>query len=67
MAKDKIGPGTFGGVWTRPPSDGRGHSQRELQDRASFDNQASTGCGGLLIIGCVTLGHLAWRAATGQA
>jgi hypothetical protein len=35
---------TFGGEWTRPRSDGRGHSKRELQDRASFDNAKSTDC-----------------------
>jgi hypothetical protein len=38
---------TFGGEWTRPRSDGRGHSARELQDRASFDNQKNTGCSAL--------------------
>jgi hypothetical protein len=35
---------TFGGEWRRPDSSGRGHSQRELQDRASFDNEKSTDC-----------------------
>ncbi|MFF7561921.1 hypothetical protein ACFZB4_18360 [Streptomyces pseudovenezuelae] len=41
---------TFGGVWTKPRDDGRGHSQRELQDRASFDNQKSEGCGSLFLL-----------------
>ena len=35
---------TFGGTWNRPRQDGRGHSARELEDRASFDNQKSTDC-----------------------
>jgi hypothetical protein len=35
---------TFGGQWPRPRDDGRGHSKREVQDRASFDNQANTDC-----------------------
>ncbi|WP_329291935.1 hypothetical protein [Streptomyces pseudovenezuelae] len=39
---------TFGGVWTRPPSDGRGHSQRELQERASFDANPAAGCSCLM-------------------
>ena len=68
MAKDKIGPGTFGnGYWTRPPAHGRGHSRRELQDRASFDNQPSTssGCAAsttTLLVALLTVGHLAYRA-----
>lgn len=40
---------TFGGEWHRPRSDGRAHSMREAQDRASFDNQPVTGPGCLLI------------------
>lgn len=63
MAKDKIAPGTFGGEWTRPPSHGRGRSVRELQDRASFDNEPSTGCGSILLVALVAVGHLTWRAA----
>jgi hypothetical protein len=42
--------GTFGGTWNRPRTDGRGHSMRELQDRASFDNQPQTGCGALFLL-----------------
>lgn len=46
---------TFGGTWHRPPSDGRGHSRRALQDRASFDNQPQTGCAGCFLIACLTI------------
>jgi hypothetical protein len=47
-------PDTFGGEWTRPRDTKHhdrqtGHSQRELQDRASFDNEPQTGCGALLL------------------
>jgi hypothetical protein len=47
-------PDTFGGEWTRPRvtkhhNRQTGHSQRELQDRASFDNEPQTGCGALLL------------------
>lgn len=42
-------PDTFGGTWNRPDHNGRGHSQRELQNRASFDNQPQTGCGALFL------------------
>jgi hypothetical protein len=47
-------PDTFGGEWHRPRDTKRhnrqtGHSQRELQDRASFDNESATGCGALLL------------------
>ncbi|MGD1219969.1 hypothetical protein AB9Q10_16250 [Streptomyces krungchingensis] len=41
---------TFGGTWNRPDSSGRGRSQRELQDRASYDNEAQTGCGALFLL-----------------
>jgi hypothetical protein len=48
-------PDTFGGEWTRPRDTKRhnrqtGHSQRELQDRASFDNESATGCGAMLLL-----------------
>ncbi|WP_406419986.1 hypothetical protein [Streptomyces sp. NBC_00842] len=42
--------GTFGGTWTRPQQDGRGRSQRELQDRASFDQAPAAGASCLLAI-----------------
>lgn len=53
---------TFGGEHHRPRSDGRGHSQRELQDRASFDNAPQLGCGAMFLL-CV----LAVAAALGIA
>lgn len=43
-------PDTFSGEWHRPRHDGRGHSTRQLQDRASFDNQPATGCGALFLL-----------------
>lgn len=43
-------PDTFGGEWHRPRQDGRGHSMRQLEDRASFDNQPATGCGALFLL-----------------
>jgi hypothetical protein len=53
---------TFGGEHRRPRRDGRGHSQRELQDRASFDNEPQVGCGALFLL-CI----LAIAAAIGLA
>lgn len=41
-------PDTFGGEWTRPQSDGRGHSRREVQDRASYDASPAAGCSCLM-------------------
>jgi len=48
-------PDTFGGEWHRPRDTKhrdrqRGHSQRQLQDRASFDNEPATGCGALFLL-----------------
>ncbi|MEU6649491.1 hypothetical protein ABZ904_08590 [Streptomyces sp. NPDC046900] len=37
-------PDTFGGEWHRPTSPQRGHSRRQLQDRASYDNQPANDC-----------------------
>ena len=56
---------TFGGEWRRPRDDKRhdrqsGHSQRELQDRASFDHEPAVGCGALFLL-CI----LAAAAALG--
>jgi hypothetical protein len=45
-------PDTFGGEWHRPRRDGVGRSQRDLQDRASFDHESQSGCGALLLL-CV--------------
>lgn len=36
-------PSTFGGTWTRPKQDGRGHTLDELRDRASFDQDPPAG------------------------
>lgn len=41
---------TFGGEHRRPRDDGRGHTRRELEDRASYDNQPSTSYSGCLLI-----------------
>lgn len=35
---------TFGGEHRRPRTDGIGRSQRELQDRASYNHQPAAGC-----------------------
>ncbi len=43
-------PNTFGGEHHRPRRDGRGHTQRELQDRASFDNEPQLGCGAMFLL-----------------
>lgn len=42
---------TFGGEHRRPQADGQGHSQRELQDRASYDCAPRAGVSCLLIVG----------------
>jgi hypothetical protein len=44
---------TFGGEHHRPRSDGRGHSQRQLQDRASYDNEPAVGYSGCLLIALI--------------
>ena len=54
---------TFGGEHHRPRRDGRGHSQRELQDRASYDNAPATSYGGCLLIALI----LTMAAAAGLA
>ncbi|MFI1524974.1 hypothetical protein [Streptomyces griseus] len=56
---------TFGGPHRRPRADGQGHSQRELQDRASYDcdRPAGLGCAialpisGLMYWGLWEAGH----------
>lgn len=54
---------TFGGTWNRPGSNGkdrqRGHSARQLQDRASFDNEPQTSYSGCLLIAFTILAALA--------
>jgi hypothetical protein len=45
---------TFGGEHHRPSNPQRGHSRRQLEDWASFDNQPVTGPG-CLLIACLTI------------
>ncbi|MFD6531547.1 hypothetical protein [Streptomyces sp. NPDC060184] len=40
----------FGGEHRRPRADGIGHSQRELQDRSSFDQAPPAGVGCLIAL-----------------
>lgn len=54
---------TFGGHHHRPTNPQRGHTRRELEDHASFDNQPQTSYGGCLLIACI----LALAAAAGLA
>lgn len=54
---------TFKGEWHRPGRKNdrqRGHSQRELQERASYDNEPQLGCGAMFLL-CI----LAVAAALG--
>lgn len=44
---------TFGGEHHRPRNPQRGHSQRELQDKASYDNEPAVGYGGCLLIALI--------------
>jgi hypothetical protein len=60
---------TFGGPWHRPGENNRkcrdrqrGHSMRQLQDRASYDNEPQLGCGAMFLL-CI----LALAAALGIA
>lgn len=41
---------TFGGEHRRPQRDGIGRNQRELQDRASFDQAEAAGVGCLIAL-----------------
>ncbi|MFF2405759.1 hypothetical protein [Streptomyces sp. NPDC058092] len=47
---------TFGGLHTRPDHSGVGRSQRELRDRASFDQAPAAGASCLLILALPLLG-----------
>ncbi|MFF4661998.1 hypothetical protein [Streptomyces sp. NPDC001282] len=49
-------PSTFGGTWTRPAASGMGRSQRELQDRASFDQGPAAGASCALILALPLVG-----------
>ncbi|KOG21781.1 hypothetical protein [Streptomyces viridochromogenes] len=56
---------TFGGQWNRPGEISRkdrqrGRSMREVQDRASYDNEPQLGCGAMFLL-CI----LAIAAAIG--
>lgn len=58
---------TFGGEHHRPRDDKRhdrqrGHSRRQVEDRASFDNEPQLGCGAIFFL-CI----LAVAAALGLA
>jgi hypothetical protein len=59
-------PNTFGGEWHRPRDDGRGRSRRELENRASFDNQPATGCSGCLLIATICITASAAMARKGR-
>ncbi|MFJ9754936.1 hypothetical protein [Streptomyces sp. NPDC101149] len=43
-------PDTFGGEWHRPKNPQRGRSMRELQDRASYDNEPQSDCASALLL-----------------
>lgn len=50
MAREQWEKSTFGGA-RRPPKDPqRGHSRREVMDKRYFDNEPSTGCGGIFLL-----------------
>ena len=37
-------PNTFGGTWNRPKDSQRGRSMRQVQNRASYDNEPEKDC-----------------------
>jgi len=50
MPREQWEKSTFGGT-RRPPRDPqRGHSKREVMDKRYFDNEPSTGCGGIFLL-----------------
>ncbi|WP_030928415.1 hypothetical protein [Streptomyces sp. NRRL B-24720] len=53
-------PSTFGGTWTRPRQDGVGRSQRELQDRASYDCAPAAGMSCSVFIIAAPLAAAMW-------
>jgi hypothetical protein len=58
MAREQWEKSTFGGT-RRPPRDPqRGHSKREVMDKRYFDNEPSTGCGGILLLCLCVLGSI---------
>lgn len=48
--RERVDKGTFGGLHRSPRDPSNGRSMRELQDRASFDNESATGCGALFLL-----------------
>ena len=61
---------TFGGEWHRPRDDKhkdrqRGNSRRQLEDRASYDNEPQLGCGAIFLMLLAVLAAVA--AALGLA
>jgi len=44
MAREKWERSTFGGTHRPLSGNQNGHSQRELSERASFDNEGAPGC-----------------------
>lgn len=57
---------TFAGTWRRPDQSGTGRSQRELQDRASFDQApAQTGCAATAVIAATLTTPLWWALYEG--
>ncbi|MEU0356545.1 hypothetical protein [Streptomyces cyaneofuscatus] len=54
---------TFGGAHRRPRTDGIGHTQRELQDRASYDCDRPAGVSCALIAVALIAGLAALLAA----
>ena len=50
MAREQWEKSTFAGTHHRPRRPERGHSQQELRDRASFDNEPATGCGAMFLL-----------------
>ncbi|MFJ1697629.1 hypothetical protein ACIOHC_21355 [Streptomyces sp. NPDC088252] len=55
---------TFGGLHTRPDRSSVGRSQRELRDRASFDQAPAAGASCLLILALPLLGLVLVAALT---
>ena len=58
MAREQWEKSTFGGT-RRPPRDPQvGRSRREVMDKRYFDNEPSTGCGGILLLCLCVLGSI---------
>lgn len=58
-------PDTFRGEWHRPGKNrDRGHSRREIQDRASYDNEPQLGCGAMFLLCLLALAAVLGIALT---